>query len=131
MQSPQPLLQNRLEIHDRKQFEIKLYSGNSPEILLDRAGVITLGCNIHDWMIAYVVVVPTPYFARTDESGSVHLRDLPAGTFEVRAFHPNQRAGASPQAIALEGSAASAASFVVEVTPRKVRFKPPLDRARY
>jgi plastocyanin len=114
-----------------KPFEIKLYSGNSPEILLDRPGLITLGCNIHDWMIAYVVVVPTPHFARTDESGVGQLRDLPAGSFEVRAMHPNQRAGASPQTVAVDATAASTASFVVEVTPRKVRFKPPLDRARY
>jgi plastocyanin len=47
-----------------KTFEIKLYSGRSPEsILFDKPGVITIGCNIHDWMIAYVLVVPTPYFA--------------------------------------------------------------------
>jgi plastocyanin len=114
-----------------KNFEIKLYTGNSPEILLDRAGVITLGCNIHDWMIAYVVVVPTPHFARTDESGVGRLRDLPGGSYEVRAVHPNQRAAAPAQQASLEATAAAVTTFVVDTTPRKPRYKPPLDRGRY
>lgn len=115
-----------------KSFEIKLYTGESPEkILLDRAGLITLGCNIHDWMIAYVVVVPTPYFARSDESGVGRLRDLPGGSYEVRAVHPNQRAAAPAQPAALEAAASAVATFVVDTTPRKPRYKPPLDRGRY
>jgi plastocyanin len=114
-----------------KSFEIKLYTGNSPEFVLDRPGVITLGCNIHDWMIAYVVVVSTPHFGRTDASGATTLRDLPGGSYEVRAFHPNQRAAAPPQPTTLEAAAAGTATFVVDTTPRKARFKPPQDRARY
>jgi plastocyanin len=114
-----------------KPFEIKLYSGNSPEILLDRPGMVTLGCNIHDWMIGYVLVVPTPHFGRTDAAGIARLRELPGGSYEVRAVHPNQRAAAAPQSLALEASAAAAAGFVVDVALRKPRYKPPLDRSRY
>jgi plastocyanin len=114
-----------------KPFEIKLYTGNSPEILLDRPGLVTLGCNIHDWMIAYIVVVPTPHFGRTDAAGAARLRDLPAGAYELRAVHPNQRAPAPAQNPALEAAAAATASFVLDVAPRKPRYKPPMDRARY
>ena len=114
-----------------KQFEIKLYTGNSPEILLDRPGVVTLGCNIHDWMIGYVVVVATPHFGRTDASGAARLRDLPAGGYEVRAFHPGQRAAAPAQPVALESSSAATAQFTVDAPPRKPRYKPQLDRSRY
>ena len=114
-----------------KPFEIKLYTGNSPEILLDRPGVVTLGCNIHDWMIGYVVVVPTPYFARTDAGGVARLREVPGGSYEVRAFHPNQRAAAPAQSQALDAAASATLSFVVDATPRKPRYKPPLDRSRY
>jgi plastocyanin len=114
-----------------KPFEIKLYTGNSPEILLDRPGVVTLGCNIHDWMIGYVVVVPTPYFARTDAGGVARLREIPGGSYELRAFHPNQRAAAPAQPATVEASATAGASFVIDTTPRKPRYKPPLDRGRY
>ena len=114
-----------------KPFEIKLYTGNSPEILLDRPGVVTLGCNIHDWMIGYVVVVPTPYFARTDAGGVARLREVPGGSYEVRAFHPNQRVAAAAQPVTLEATSAATSSFMVDTTPRKPRYKPPLDRGRY
>jgi plastocyanin len=114
-----------------KSFEIKLYTGNSREILMDKPGMVTLGCNIHDWMVGYVVVVPTPYFGKTDASGAARLRDLPAGAYEVRAIHPNQRTGAPAQDAALDATAGAAASFVLDTAPRKPRYKPPMDRARY
>ena len=114
-----------------KPFEIKLYSGNSPEVVFDKPGVVTLGCNIHDWMIAYIVVVPTPHFARTDESGLARLRDLPAGSYEVRAWHPQQRTALVPHNITVAAAAESVASFAFDLLPRKAKFKPPLDRLRY
>ena len=114
-----------------KPFEIRLYTGTSPEIVLDRPGIVTLGCNIHDWMIGYVVVVPTPHFARTDASGGARLRELPAGSYEVHAFHPNQRVATLPHSASLEATAAASASFVVDTVARKPRYKPPLNRSRY
>jgi len=92
---------------------------------------VTLGCNIHDWMIGYVLVVPTPFFGKSDAGGAVRLRELPAGSYELRAWHPQQRGPATPQALALEGQAPASARFTMEVVPRKARYKPPLDRNRY
>src|SRR5947209_19464034 len=47
-----PILHHVYSFSPAKQFEIKLYTGKSPtEIVFDKAGVVTLGCNIHDWMI--------------------------------------------------------------------------------
>jgi len=82
-------------------------------------------------MIAYVVVVPTPYFGRTDAAGAVRIRDLPAGAYEVSVYHPNQRAQAANQPAALEAPSAPRMAFVVDTSVRKPRFKPPLDRSRY
>jgi plastocyanin len=127
-----PILHHVYSFSPAKPFEIKLYTGRSPtEIVFDRAGVVTLGCNIHDWMIAYIVVVPTPHFARTDEAGVARLRDLPAGSYEVRAWHPQQRTALVPHNITVAAAAESAASFAFDLLPRKAKFKPPLDRLRY
>ncbi len=43
------------------------------------AGIVTLGCNIHDKMVAWVLVVDTPYFRRTDANGKVTLNGPRAG----------------------------------------------------
>jgi plastocyanin len=127
-----PILHHVYSFSPAKPFEIKLYSGRSPtEIVFDRAGIVTLGCNIHDWMIAYIVVVPTPHFARTDETGVARLRDLPAGSYEVRAWHPQQRAALVPHNVTLAAAGETAASFAFDLLPRKAKFKPPLDRLRY
>jgi plastocyanin len=127
-----PILHHVYSFSPAKSFEIKLYTGKSPEeIVFDKPGIVTLGCNIHDWMIAYIVVVPTAHFARTDASGKVRLRDLPAGAYEVHAWHPNQRSAVSPQGIALDAQASGNIAFVIETSPRRPRYKPPFDRQRY
>lgn len=70
-----------------KVFELKLYSGQPAQpIVFDKPGIVVLGCNIHDWMISYVVVVDTPYFARTDASGKAQI-DLPQGEYDVKLWH--------------------------------------------
>ena len=78
-------------------FDQKLYSGQSaaPQVF-DRAGTVVLGCNIHDKMLAYVKVVDTPYFAKTDGAGAVRI-ELPAGKYVVKAWHYNTVGGATPE----------------------------------
>ncbi|MES2352342.1 MAG: methylamine utilization protein [Pseudomonadota bacterium] len=78
-------------------FDQKLYSGQSaaPQVF-DKAGTVVLGCNIHDKMLAYVKVVDTPYFAKTDGAGAVRI-ELPAGKYVVKAWHYNTVGGATPE----------------------------------
>jgi plastocyanin len=115
-----------------KTFEIKLYTGKSPgEIVFDKPGVVNIGCNIHDWMVGYILVISTPYFAKTNAEGVAHLRDLPSGTYELRAWHPHQSTAADALSLVLEPFAAPTVAFAVDVLPRKARYKPPLDRLKY
>jgi len=75
-----------------KTFEIPLYKGETAApVLFDQAGAVKLGCNIHDWMSGVILVVPTPYFAMTDEQGAFTLRDLPAGTYGVVAWQEGSK----------------------------------------
>ena len=71
-----------------KTFELKLYTGvpTSP-IKFDKAGTVVLGCNIHDYMVAFIHVVDTPYFAKTIKLGKAVLRDLPNGNYTLKAWH--------------------------------------------
>lgn len=68
-------------------FELRLYKDTPAEpVVFDQVGVATLGCNIHDWMIAYVVIVDTPYFATTGVDGEVRIA-LPPGDYDLRVWH--------------------------------------------
>jgi plastocyanin len=72
-----------------KRFELPLYAGqHAAPVQFDKAGTVVMGCNIHDWMIGYVYVADTPFFAKTPADGSAQLRDLPAGQYAVRVWHP-------------------------------------------
>jgi hypothetical protein len=71
-----------------KTFELKLYSGvPAAPVVFDKPGVVILGCNIHDSMVAYLLVVDTPFFAKSDATGQAHLDGLPTGDYEVRVWH--------------------------------------------
>ena len=73
-----------------KRFELPLYAGVPAEpVTFDKVGFITLGCNIHDWMIAYVAVLPTPYFGVSGKEGSVTLKNLPSGQYSVEVWQPS------------------------------------------
>ena len=128
-----PILHHVYSFSPAKPFEIKLYTGKSPqEVLFDKPGIVVLGCNIHDWMLAYVAVVPTPYFAKTEAGVPARLRDLPPGSYEVHAWHPQQRRAMPPQPVTVAaGSATATAAFTFDLQPRKAKFKPPLDRLKY
>ena len=79
-------------------FDQKLYSGEAaaPQVF-DKAGTVVLGCNIHDKMIAYVKVVDTPYFAKTDSAGAARIELPAAGKYVVKAWHYNTLGGATPE----------------------------------
>ena len=79
-----------------KTFEIKLYSGvPGKPILFDKPGEIVLGCNIHDTMLAYMLVVDTPIFAKTDKRGAALLDGLSAGDYEVHMWMPGTTAAST------------------------------------
>ena len=72
-----------------KVFTTKLYSGReAAPVLFDKTGLIVLGCNIHDAMVAWVIVVDTPWFAKSGADGSATIRDLPAGDYQLSAIAP-------------------------------------------
>lgn len=103
-----------------KPFELKLYSGTSVSpVVFDKPGIAVLGCNIHDNMSAWVVVVETPYFANGDAKGLATLRDVPTGNYRLRIWHPGLAVGApaTDQALSV-GNADLALNFRVgDVTP--------------
>ena len=74
-----------------KRFQLPLYRGKPyPPVQFEQAGVITLGCNIHDEMLAYVLVTDAPYFGRTD-AGGVWSAEVSRGQYRVVIWHPRLR----------------------------------------
>ena len=72
-----------------RQFQLPLYRGKPyPPVNFDEPGIVTLGCNIHDNMLGYIVVTAAPWFGRTDAHGEWSVSDIPAGRYRARVWHP-------------------------------------------
>lgn len=79
-----------------KPFELKLYAGAAANpVIFDKTGVAVLGCNIHDNMTAWVVVVDTPHYGRSAAPGKVVIVNVPAGSYSLRVWHPALAPGAA------------------------------------
>ena len=103
-----------------KKFELPLYAGVPAEpVMFDKVGFVTLGCNIHDWMIAYVAVLPTPYFQVTGREGRALLKNLPPAQYTVEVWQPLLKGPPenSAQKVDLASSGSKQLVFTLDLKP--------------
>ena len=75
-----------------KTFELPLYRDEMPApVRFDKAGAVKIGCNIHDWMLGVILILPTAYYATTDEAGEFILPGLPPGNYSLAHWHELSR----------------------------------------
>ncbi len=102
-------------------FELKLYAGvPTAPVVFDKPGIAVLGCNIHDEMAAWVVVVDTPFYGRSGADGKVRIEAVPAGAYRLRAWHPGLGVDAPAPTVPLAVAAADiehSARLAVAVNP--------------
>lgn len=73
-------------------FMLPLYKGNlEPQIVFSHEGVVTLGCNIHDHMLGYILVVNGHVFGKTNFEGKTRLTIDNPGGLTVRIWNPRIR----------------------------------------
>lgn len=103
-----------------KKFELPLYNpGQSESLVFEIPGLVTVGCNIHDWMICHLVVVPTPWFAKSDAAGAAKIT-VPAGRYRLEIWHP--RGSLAAKELTLADSAATQEAAVLTLKPdRRVK----------
>ncbi|MEE9344570.1 MAG: methylamine utilization protein [Methylococcales bacterium] len=119
-----------------KIFEIPLYKGiPTKPIIFKQEGIVTLGCNIHDWMSAYIIVIDSPYFATTDQQGRASL-PVPVGDYELRFWHrdADEKTKNSKQSITIHSSETASLSVDFSFKPTGFSRRLPasiFNRGRY
>jgi len=104
---------------ETKTFELPLYKGDVyPPVMFEQPGIVVMGCNIHDGMIGYVVVVDTPHFGRTNERGIVSIEGVPSGDYNVAAWTPRVRPSGLPAAQQVGVTEQGTAEAEVRITGR-------------
>lgn len=73
---------------EAKPFDLPLYKEKpSSPVTFDKAGIVTLGCNIHDHMLGYIVVTDSPLFTEVS-NGKAVIANVPAGQLAIEIWHP-------------------------------------------
>ena len=71
-----------------RRFSTPLYIGKPARpIQFPTAGVVAIGCSVHEQMSAYIVVVDTPFFATTDKNGRAAIESVPTGDYSLNVWH--------------------------------------------
>ncbi len=120
---------------EAKTFELPLYAGaDVPQVEFDKPGVVVVGCNIHDSMIGYVVVLDTPYFGRAGDGGQA-IVDAPPGRYLLQAWHPRLKGPVLQRTVVLESGKPQALQVQLDLpapqrSPGDGRLRALQDRLR-
>jgi len=79
---------NVFSTSEAKEFNLGLYhKERTPEITFDRVGRVDVFCAIHTNMHCIILVLPNAFFSMADARGRFVIKDVPAGTYPLRAWH--------------------------------------------
>lgn len=94
-------------------FKLPIYKGNAhAPVRFEESGVVVLGCNIHDNMLGYIIVVDTPVFGKTGVDGTATFDGKLDEGDRVTIWSPRIRANDSPLSVVVDaGDAASTFEF--------------------
>lgn len=105
---------NVYSISDVKAFDLGFYKKEKvPEQTFDQVGRVDVFCAIHTKMHCIILVVPNPYFTTADAKGRFVIKDVPAGTYKLRAWH--ERFPAQTKEIVVPADGEVRADFVLGV----------------
>lgn len=95
-----------------RRFQLPLYVGKPARpIQFPESGIVAIGCNIHEQMSGFIVVVDTPYFGTTRE-GQATVDGIVAGQYTVRVWYPGMKAEPEPQVLKLGAADKKSLAFV-------------------
>ena len=125
------ILHNVFSLSGENRFDLGLYRrGESAETTLDSPGIVQIFCNVHHSMVAYVLVLDTPFYGSVEKGGTFRLDGLPDGPGEVVVWHER----AEPTRMRLEGPGGRVTLDLEIAKPRiprhRNKFGKPYSRKR-
>jgi plastocyanin len=109
-----------------KPFELKLYVGKAEEpIEFEQPGIVAIGCNIHDYMQAFIYVAQSPLYGVSDNKGRVSFNDLTPGTYNVNVWHPWQKTSVAVAPMVLTGEPPKTLELQLDIEHQDKPTSPP------
>jgi len=83
-----PIFHNIFSLSKPKAFDLGVYDkGETRSVVFSKPGVVEVYCHLHPNMAATILVTPTRWYARPDESGQYRIPNVPPGHYTVVAWH--------------------------------------------
>ncbi|MGE5233679.1 MAG: hypothetical protein ACM3OB_06170 [Acidobacteriota bacterium] len=118
-----PILHNAFTVSEGNRFDMGLYrKGEGKRVVFKTPGLVRVFCNIHQSMVAYIMVVDTPYFAMPDASGHFALSGVPDGPGTLEVWHEQT------EVLSLPVTVPSAAAVQARLEVTKPRVPPHLNK---
>lgn len=98
------IFHNAFSLSDPNRFDLELYKRpKTGSFTFRHPGVVKVYCNIHPQMSAVVVVLDNPFFARASREGDFAIEGVPAGRYQLRAWHERGGEAAVDVTVPAEG----------------------------
>jgi plastocyanin len=89
------LFHNVFAEYNAKKFDLGMYpKGQTRKVTFDKPGMVSVLCNVHSNMSAFVMVVDSAYYAKTDSKGKFAIDRVPAGSYELEGWHESGKRAA-------------------------------------
>lgn len=106
---------NVFSISDPKPFDLGFYKHSEVKrVTFDKPGRVDVFCSIHKKMSCIVLVLTNPFFAATDKDGKYEIRNVPAGTYHLRAW--DERLPSQIKDVTVTDTGSTVVDFVLSVT---------------
>jgi plastocyanin len=81
---------NVFSVMSGERFDLGRYAkGETTYQTFDKPGVVVVRCEIHPGMKAYILILDTPLFTVPSQTGKYTFSDIPPGTYQLFAWHPD------------------------------------------
>lgn len=109
------IFHNVFSMSDAAQFDLGYYKREKvPRVTFDKVGRIDVHCAIHTKMHCIILVVPNRFFGKADHRGRFSIPNVPAGTYQVRAWH--ERLPSKVLAVTVPATGDAKVDFVLSVS---------------
>ena len=118
-----PIFHNAFSVSGENRFDLELYK--RPKVgswTFKAPGVVRVYCNIHPQMSAVVLVRDNPFFAKAARDGAFAIEGVPAGRYQLRAWH--ERAPEASQEVSVPAEGRTVAQLLLDAAGfRRVQHK--------
>ncbi len=114
-----PILHNVFSVSAGNTFDLGIYRNGPPkEKRFEQAGLVRVFCNVHQTMVAYILVLDTPFYTQPAADGSFRLTGLPKGAGKLTVWHEQADPWSNELTVPLAASAPPLAPRLLVVRPK-------------